>query len=71
MTINHPIFGDVMSSELEKQQRARVRAAELKAMMEVQWQRGPVRNARRPTKWLPPIKHGLQQHGYFDGICGW
>lgn len=67
--MKHPIFGDVMASDLAKQDEARKRAAELRRLMEAQWQRPGCKKARGRCRWAMPMRLG-GSWGYHDDICG-
>lgn len=52
-----------------KEMERRERAAELRKLMEHQWECGPVANARKSCRWTPPMRLG-GDHGYQDRLLG-
>lgn len=66
--MKHPIFGD-MRSDPAKEMERRERSAELRRLMEAQWQKPGVRKARNLCRWTMPMRLG-GDHGYADDIAG-
>jgi hypothetical protein len=65
--MRHPIFGDVCSSEREREERRRIEAAVLREKMEAIWRSPRVVNFKRPARYVGPGS----SWGHQDEICGW
>ena len=66
---SHPVFGRMFVSEDEERRHREYVAAELRRLMEHQWNSPRVGNARRSAKWTMPMRLG-SDHGYQNDLLG-